>query len=314
MAEFFHALSAVFLIFCLMAVGYFCGMLKWMGDSEKKFISRFIMSIALPMNCISGLLNNVKHEDLASMGSMLAVPLATVLVMLAVSFAVAKVLKLPKKREGVFIAMSFLSNTLFIGLPMSTQLFGEVSVPYVMAYWMVCTCFTQSVALLLVEHAGEGGKGSFSPVAFVKDIVTKPPIIAVVLAYVMLWFDFRPPALFMSFAKYMSQTVTPLALLYSGFIMYELGLKNVRLEKGLPAMLVLRLLVSPLLCWVFCMLFHVEGLARNVFIVEAALPTVTQITVMAGHYHADERYSAAGSTLSMFGIFITIPVIMVLLP
>ena len=186
--------------------------------------------------------------------------------------------------------------------------------PYVMAYWMVCTCFTQSVALLLVEHAGEGGKGSFSPAAFVKDIVTKPPIIAVVLAYVMLWFDFRPPALFMSFAKYMSQTVTPLALLYSGFIMYELGLKNVRLERGLPAMLVLRLLVSPLLCWVFCMLFHVEGLARSVFIVEAALPTVTQITVMAGHYHADEKYSAAGSTLSMFGIFITIPVIMVLLP
>ncbi len=313
MAEFFHALSAVFLIFCLMAVGYFCGMLKWMGDGEKKFISRYIMSIALPMNCISGLLNNVKHEDLSSMGSMLAVPLATVLVMLAVSFAAAEMLKLPKKREGVFIAMSFLSNTLFIGLPMSTQLFGEVSVPFVMAYWMVCTCFTQSVALLLVEHAGEGG-GSFSPAAFVKDIVTKPPIIALALAYLMLWFNYRPPALFMSFAKYMSQTVTPLALLYSGFIMYELGLKNVRLEKGLPAMLVLRLLVSPLLCWVFCMLFHVEGLARSVFIVEAALPTVTQITVMAGHFHADEKYSAAGSTLSMFGIFITIPVIMVLLP
>ena len=129
MAEFFHALSAVFLIFCLMAVGYFCGMLKWMGDSEKKFISRFIMSIALPMNCISGLLNNVKHEDLASMGSMLAVPLATVLVMLAVSFAVAKVLKLPKKREGVFIAMSFLSNTLFIGLPMATQLSYACTAP-----------------------------------------------------------------------------------------------------------------------------------------------------------------------------------------
>ncbi|MBQ7535503.1 MAG: AEC family transporter [Stomatobaculum sp.] len=314
MAEFFHALSAVFLIFCLMAVGYVCGCLKWMGASEKKFISRFIMNIALPMNCISGILNNVKREDLSGMASMLSVPLATVLVMLVISWAAAKALKLPRNREGVFIAMSFLSNTLFIGLPMSTQLFGEVSVPYVMAYWMVSTCFTQSVALLLVEHAGEGGGGAFSPVTFLKDIVTKPPIIALVLAYLMLWFGFRPPELFMSFAKYMSQTVTPLALLYSGFIMYELGLKNVRFEKGLPAMLVLRLLVSPLLCLLFCLIFKVEGLAKSVFIVESALPVVTQITVMAGHYRADEKYSAAGSTLSMFGIFITIPVIMVLLP
>lgn len=313
-AEFLHALSAVFLIFCLMAIGYVCGMLKWMEAGDKKFVTRFIMNIAMPLNCIHGLLNNVKHEDLSSMGNMLAVPLATVLAMLVLSFGAAKVLKLPRKREGVFIAMSFLSNTLFIGLPMATQLFGDIAVPYVMSYWMVSTCFTQSVALLLVEHAGGSGGGSFSPVSFIKDIFTKPPIIGLILGYAMLWFNFRPPELFMSLTKYMSQTVTPLALLYSGYIMYELGLKNVRMEKGMPAMLILRLIVSPILCFAFCVLFRVEGLARNVFIIESALPVVTQITVMAGNYHADDQYSAAGSVLSTLGIFITIPIIMVLLP
>ena len=84
-------------------------------------------------------------------------------------------------------------------------------------------------------------------------------------------------------------------------------------EKGIPAMLVIRLLIAPAVCALACMVMGVEGLCRNVFIVEAALPTVSQITVMAGAYGADEEYSATGAILSMLGIFITVPVLMVLL-
>ena len=51
----------------------------------------------------------------------------------------------------------------------------------------------------------------------------------------------------------------------------------------------------------------------RVFIVESALPVVSQITVMAGAYGADEEYAATGACLSMLGCFLTIPVLMVIL-
>ena len=78
-------------------------------------------------------------------------------------------------------------------------------------------------------------------------------------------------------------------------------------------MLVIRLIISPLICAAFCTLGGVSGLAMRVFIVESALPVVSQITVMAGAYGADEEYAATGACLSMLGCFLTIPVLMLIL-
>ena len=51
----------------------------------------------------------------------------------------------------------------------------------------------------------------------------------------------------------------------------------------------------------------------QVFVVESALPVVSQVTVLAGAFGADERYAATGACLSTLGSFITIPVLMLVL-
>ena len=302
-----------------MAVGYVLGALGWMTANEKKFISRYVIYIGVPMNSLAGLLNNLEKDDVSRFAYYLLVPLITILIMLAISLFAAKALRLPRKQSGVFVSIAFLSNTLFIGLPMGLQLFGEPSVPYVMVYYMISTIFSQIIALLLIEHAGkEEGEGEIVNLsgrmgALLKDIFSKPPIIAIFVAIALLLLGLRPPELFMSFAGYIGSTVTPLALMYCGFIIYEMGLKNIRLMRGMSAMLFLRLILSPAVCAAVCILLSVGGLARNVFIMQAALPAVTQITVWAGEYHADEEYAAVGSTLTLFGVFITIPVLMLFL-
>ena len=112
--------------------------------------------------------------------------------------------------------------------------------------------------------------------------------------------------------NYVSATVTPLALFYCGFVIYELGKKSLRLERGIPAMLVLRLLFAPLVSILVTRALGITGLPQKVFLIEAALPSVSQITVMAGAYGADEQYAAIGSVLSTLGIFITVPILMVM--
>ena len=185
--------------------------------------------------------------------------------------------------------------------------------PYVMLYYLGHTSFLQSVGIMLVERSGtkQGEKGG--PVKFLKDMFTKPPILAVLLSILLLALDLRLPGPVMKFANYISGAVSPLALIYCGFIVYEVGLKNLRFLRGLPTMLVMRLLLSPLICLGCCLLLGMEGLPLQVFVVESALPVVSQVTVMAGAYGADEQYAAVGSCLSIFGSFITIPVLMLIL-
>jgi predicted permease len=63
----------------------------------------------------------------------------------------------------------------------------------------------------------------------------------------------------------------------------------------------------------YCRLFGITGLAHDVFVVESALPVVSQITVLAGTFGADDKYAATGATLTTIGCFFTIPVLMVLM-
>ena len=313
MESFFNAVSAVVVLFALMAVGYFLGVLGWMTPAEKKFVSRYVVNIAVPLNCVIGLLNNFSHDSLVEAGWLILTAMAGILSTLAISALAATALRLPRKRWGVFTAMAGTSNTLFIGLPLTTQLFGEVSLPFMMTYYLSSAIWTQSLVVLIIEHSGTAAPKGLRPWEVVKDVFTKPPIVGVLTGVLLLALDLRPPELVMQFAGYISDTVVPLALMYCGFIIYEVGLRNLRFLPGIPTMLAIRLILSPLICLGMCTLMGVTGLARDVFIVEAALPVVTQVTVMAGAFGADEEYAATGACLSTLGCFFTVPVLMLLL-
>lgn len=313
MAGFFNAVSACLVLLMLMAVGYFMGLWGWMTAAEKKFISKFIVNIAVPCNCLVGLLDNLDRSGLLQAGGMLlAVAIAVVAELLASALA-AVLLRLPRERWGVFVAMAGLSNTLFIGIPVCTQLFGEASMPYIMLYYMVHTSFLQSVGIMLVERAGSKAGRKSNPGKFLKDMFSKPPILSVILSILLLILGLRLLEPVMKFADYISGAVSPLALIYCGFIVYEVGLKNLKFLRGLPTMLVMRLVLSPVICLACCFLLKVEGLPMQVFVVESALPVVSQVTVMAGAYGADEEYAATGSCLSILFSFVTIPILMLVL-
>lgn len=313
MAGFFNALSACFVLLMIMSVGYLMGRLGWMTQREKSFVSKYIVNIAVPCNCVVGLLDNLDREGIVQAAGMMAAGVASVILTVLVSATVATLLRLPHERWGVFVAMAGFSNTLFIGIPVCTQLFGDVSMPYIMLYYIGHTSLMQSVGMMLLERAGSkaGQKGSF--LQFYKDVFLKPPILSVAFSIVLLALGWKLPPVLMRFADYISGSVSPLALIYCGFIIYEIGLKNLRLMPGHGVMLVFRLVAAPAICMGFCALFGVTGLARNVFVVESALPVVSQVTVMAGAYGADEQYAASGACLSIFGSFITLPLLMLIL-
>ena len=313
MAGFFNAVSACLVLLMLMAVGYFMGVWGWMTATEKRFISKFIINIAVPCNCLVGLLDNLDRSSLAQAGLMVVAGFAGIGASMAIAVAAAALLRLPRERWGVFVAMAGLSNTIFIGIPVCTQLFGEACMPYLMLYYLGNTSVLQSAGILLVERAGSKVTRERGVLPFLRNLFTKPPILMVIFSVLLLVLGLRPPEPVMKFAGYVSGSVSPLALIYCGFIVYEVGLKNLRFSRGLPTMLVIRLFIAPIICMAMCNLFGMSGLARNVFIVESALPVVSQVTVMAGKFGADEKYAAAGATLSTLGSFVTIPILMVFL-
>ena len=310
MDTFLHAVASVTIILLLTATGYFCAAMGWMSPQAKRFISKFTMSVAIPCMCVYGLTNNLTHELLAGSLGFLLVPLLSTVGAFLLSLLVGRLLKLPRKRLGVFMMMCSVSNAIFIGLPMCTELFGEACTPYVMLYYLVNTSFVQLVGLSLVRWAGEGGGFDCR---MIKKFLTTPAVIGVLVSFVLVFTGIRLPSLVMSYCKYMNNLVTPLALLLTGYIIYEIGLKNLKLDRDLAIMLLFRFLLVPGVSFALCELFGVAGLGRSVLLVETATPVVTQTVVAAADYGADEQFAAQGAALSTLACFVVIPVLMLIL-
>lgn len=313
MSGFLNAVSACSVLMLLMAVGYFMGRLGWMTGAEKKFLNKYIVNIAVPANCLVSLLKNLDRDDLAQAIPQLITVMLGLAATLLLSMGAATLLRLPRNRWGVFVAMGGLSNTLFVGLPICMQLFGEPGIPYLMLYYLCGIATFQSVGVLLIQHAGNQSGPRMGVVGFLKNIFTRPPILAVIAAIAMLLLGLDLPETLRSFSQYIANSVVPLALIYCGFILCEVGLKNLRPLRGLPTMLAVRLAAAPLICGLFCRIFGIVGMTRDVFLVESALPVISQVPVMAGAYGADEEYAAVGTCLSILGCFVSLPVLMLII-
>ena len=147
MEGFLHAVSSVTIILLLTATGYFCAARGWMCPQAKAFIGKFTLSVAIPCMSVYGLTNNLTRDLLVQSGSFLLVPLLGTVVITILSLLVGRLLKLPRKKLGVFMMMCSVSNAIFVGLAMCTELFGDTCTPYVMLYYLVNTSFVQLLFL-----------------------------------------------------------------------------------------------------------------------------------------------------------------------
>lgn len=310
MTSFFNAVSSVLLIFLLTSVGYLCAAKGWMGQETKAFISKLLMNIAIPCMCIYGLTTNLTRDAISSSGALLLVPFLVCTVSVLLALAIGKLMKLPRKRLGIFVMMCSLSNAIFVGYAMCSILFGESCTPYVMLFYLVNTSFVQIVGIPSVIWSGESSSSSRNmPLKFLRS----PAVLSVFVAFALILANVSLPPIVVSFTRYLNNIVTPLALILTGHIIYEIGLKNLRIDSSLCVVMLFRFLLSPVLAIALCAVFGVTGLARSVIVVECAMPVVTQTVVAASEYHADAQYAAQGAALTTLVCFFVIPVLMLLL-
>lgn len=306
-----NSFRAVGVILILTACGYVLSALGWIPPDVKRFLSRYLMRFAVPVMCVYSLRTNLTLELLKSSWTLLLIPTVTSFALYGLSLLLGRWMKLDKKQNSVFAIMCAVSNAMFIGYSMCMELFGEACVPYVMTYYLVNTAFAQLVGVAGIRRSA--GQDGSSPKDTLLAFFTTPSILGVLAGILLIVTDWTPPALVMSCARYINNTVTPLALITAGNIIHEIGLKKLRLDRVLSLTMAFRFLLAPALTLLLCAVFGVAGLARSVLVVQSAMPVLTQAVVAASEYGGDERLAAQGVAISTLACFIVIPILMLLL-
>ena len=293
---FFTSIESVLTIVILIAVGYFLQKYKWFGPDFSKGISKLVVNVGLPCSIFTGILANLTVGSLGNLGIGLIFPFGTVIVSYIIAFILMKVFKIRPERRGIFLNGVANANTIFVGMPLNIALFGEASIPYYLVCYISNTISTWVIGIIIMSATDphkEPGKKSFNW----KKVLT-PPLVGFIIGLIFLILSIPVPDFIISALKYLGAFVTPLALIYIGIMLYNAGLKNMRLDRDSILALVGRFVICPIIIIILILLIgnrmylglSLELLAKSfessvipyAFIIKLLLTSITLATGFQG--------------------------------
>lgn len=307
----FNAVQSVFSIVIMIGIGYVLASKNWFDESSKALIPRLVTNVSLPPLMIYTLISNFDKKTLINSASGLIIPFLSIGTCYFIAKLAAKVINVKYERRGLFTAMFYASNTIFIGLPVNLALFGEKSVPSVLLYYVANTFIFWTVGIYDIRKYAEGKKDAIFSIKVLKNVFS-PPLLGFIIGVLLIFLDVKLPYFFIDTCKYLGNLTTPLSMIFVGITMQSVKLSDIKVDKEMLALLLGRFVISPLVVYVYTRFIPVLPLMQKVFIIQAAMPVITQVAIISKEYNADDKYAATMVTLSTILSLICIPIYMLI--
>ena len=308
---FLRSISGILVILGMILVGFVIGEKGWFDDKSRGLIAKLVTQVALPCYMLYTITQRFTAADLLKMLPALRFPALSMVILLGIATGVARIFAVRQDRRGLFISMFFNSNTIFVGLPINQALFGDVSIPYVLIYYMCNTTFFWTLGTYLIQRDGEG-EAQFDLKTSLKKVFS-PPLMGFILGLVMVMLQIKLPAFLASDLQYLGNLTTPLSMIFIGLSVSHVGVKQLVLGKDHLLILLGRFLVAPLLMATIVYWAPLPSLMKQVFIIQSAMPVMTNAPVVARLYGADSDYAAVMVTETTLATMVVIPFLMLLM-
>jgi len=255
--------SAFGLILVMLAVGRLLMWRRVVPDSSAAALNLVVLYVCLPA---AVLLYAPKLTFERELLGLVAVPWAILAASLALTLALATLLRFPRDVTAVLLLLVALGNTSFLGFALMPTLAGDGALRYAVAYDQFGSFFILCTFGLILLGLYGGERPTLASI--VKRIVTFVPFIALVVALTLMPRDY--PDAIAKPLKLVADSLLPLVALASGM---QLQLKMPRhhlvpLGYGLLA----KLILMPLLALGLATLFGLHGQMRDAAVYETAMP------------------------------------------
>ena len=308
---FLRSISGILVILGMILVGFVIGEKGWFDDKSRGLLAKLVTQVALPCYMLYTITQRFTAADLLKMLPALRFPALSMVVLLGIATGVARIFAVRQDRRGLFISMFFNSNTIFVGLPINQALFGDASIPYVLIYYMCNTTFFWTLGTYLIQRDGEG-EAQFDLKTSLKKVFS-PPLMGFLLGLVLVMLQIKLPAFLASDLQYLGNLTTPLSMIFIGLSVSHVGVKQLVLGKDQLLILLGRFLVAPLLMASIVYWMPLPSLMKQVFIIQSAMPVMTNAPVVARLYGADSDYAAVMVTETTLATMVVIPILMLLM-
>ena len=264
-------------ILSVASIGFLLQKLLRINPRPLSQITFYVLSPALVFTLLIS--SDIKGSQVLSMFAFAA---AVVLLTAGVSFALARTFGLGSRRGAAFLLTTTFMNAGNYGLSLNQFTFGDFGLALASVYFVASLMMTNSLGVYVASV------GSGSARQALEGLAKVPAVYAIPLAMAIRALDFALPLPIIRPLELLSIATIPTMLLLLGMQIARAGLPPHR--KLLSASVAIKLLVAPGIALLISPLFGLEGLARDVGILQSAMPTAVMTTIIAIEYDAEAAY------------------------
>ena len=272
------------------------------SDETGTVLNLFVIYISLPALVI------LKIPELTFSKNLLVpalMPWGMLLFSCALILILSRLLKWERATTGCLLLLIPLGNTSFLGIPMVKAFFGDQAIPYALLYDQLGSFLALATygSLILALY----GTGESNPTieSVAKKVISFPPFIALILAFILKAFPYPPLAV--SLLKILASTLVPLVMIAVGFqLTLQLDRKMIsQLCIGLS----IKLVVAPVTALFICKTVGLGGEAVQVSIFEAGMPPMVSAGALAILANLSPALTAALVGIGIVLSFATLPML-----
>ncbi|MFZ1814324.1 MAG: AEC family transporter [Rhizobiaceae bacterium] len=293
-------------LFGLVLLGYLSGRVARIPIEGLAWLNFFVVYVALPAMFFR-LLSRTPLNEFANIGFIAATTLATLLIF-CIGFFLAGLRNGGNVGEATIqgFAAAY-GNIGYMGPPLALAAFGpEAGVPVALIF-----CFDNSLhftlaPLLMAFHSNERVGAGKLATDIAKKIFTHPFILATIAGVLGAAFQVRPPQALDRLLEVLAAGAAPCALFAMGVTAALRPLKRVPLE--LAYLIPLKLIVHPLLLLVIVSMTvrNVNPVWLEAAVLLAALPSATNVFVIAQQYGVWQERASSAVVLSTLSAVLTV--------
>ena len=228
--------------------------------------------------------------------------------LMLISFIIARLFKLERKREKAFMNAVILRNQGNFGIPVITLLFLASGNEFPLAVHMISLFSTN----LLLNTIGlyNASSGTYTSKEAMIKVLKLPMIYVVLFGFLFKEFHIEIPNPIESSLSIIANAVVPLALLTLGAQLANAKLSL--LNKTLPIAVILRLIASPLIAYLMTIIMGINGEMAQVLIIGSSAPTAVNSVLLAIEFKGDAQYASETVFLTTLLSTITVSIVIML--
>lgn len=304
----------ILILSILIAVGVAAAKFDVITTTGKDILAKLIFNITLPfmllcnfskLNITPRLLNNSLY--------VLLLTFLTLLFMLLVSWAISKMIRMPKGEASIFKTHCVFGNLVYLGYPLILALYGEEGLLYAGMFQLVSNMMIWTIGVIILNQGKD-----LSVWQNVKHILN-PNTYAVVIGFTMFLFSVKlPPALMTSLGG-LGDSTTYLSMVYIGAMMYHSSLKGFLNRREVYIFTLNKLIILPVILLLILskVITFIPGgidpVVIGVLVLLAAMPGMANVVIMAKIFGADDKLATANVAVSTVVSLGTLPLILLLI-